>query len=132
MSATAAASPNFAYLAHHDPKLAMLGARAEALFASDPAATLAVLRVFGELLAKRAAANVGLMLGHQEEQLSLVDRLHERGAMNAQTKAIFHGLRMAGNDAAHEWSGTHQAALHQRRMALGSPLIPTPSASTKA
>ena len=44
-------SPNFAYLAFHDPKLAALGTRAEAHFAGDPAATLAAQRVFGELLA---------------------------------------------------------------------------------
>lgn len=42
-------SPSSAYLVHHDPRLVAVGTRAEALFATAPAATLALLRIFGDL-----------------------------------------------------------------------------------
>ncbi|WP_437638581.1 hypothetical protein [Sorangium sp. So ce854] len=51
-----AASPNFAFLDHHDPRLVVLGTQAERYFADDPNTCLVKLRQFGEILAQRAAA----------------------------------------------------------------------------
>ena len=61
-STTAAAtgpSPNFAYLAHHDPRLAEVATRAERVLGLDPEGALNHLRLFGELVAKNAAARLG-------------------------------------------------------------------------
>ncbi len=109
-------SPNFAYLAHHDPRLAALGTQAEQQFAIDPSVTLAKLRQFGEVLAKRAAAKVGLYQAGEKQQ-ELVDRLYARNLIGATQRQLFHDLRRAGNTAVHEGEGDHAEALHQLKMA---------------
>jgi type I restriction enzyme R subunit len=110
-------SPNFAYLAHHDPKLVMLASQAEAQFAEHPVATLVTLRLFAELLAMHALAKLGRFVDTSEPQQQRVERLVDCNAIGAQQRAIFHELRRAGNAAAHEYAGDHNTALHQLRMA---------------
>lgn len=111
------ASPNFAYLAYHDARLAALGTQAEQHFAADPIVTLFKLRQFGEVLAQRAAAKVALYVGPQEGQQQLIDRLAEGGAIGVTQRTLFHDLRRVGNAAVHEGQGDHREALHQLRMA---------------
>jgi type I restriction enzyme R subunit len=110
-------SPNFAFLAHHDARLVALATQAEEHFAGDPTVTLFKLRHFGELLAQRAAAKVGLLLGGMETQQQLVDRLWERNVIGGVQRSLFHDLRRVGNAAVHEGRGDHGEALHQLRMA---------------
>jgi type I restriction enzyme R subunit len=110
-------SPNFAYLAHHDARLVALATQAEEHFAGDPTITLAKLRLFGEVLAQRAAAKVGLLPAEQEGQQQLIDRLWERNVIGATQRTLFHDLRRMGNAAIHEGKGDHREALHQLRMA---------------
>lgn len=110
-------SPNFAYLAYHDARLSALATQAEQHFAGDPTITLFKLRQFGEVLAQRAAAKVGLFSGPAEPQQQLIDRLFERGVIGATQRALFHDLRRVGNAAVHEGKGSHSDALHQLRMA---------------
>ena len=110
-------SPNFAYLAYHDARLSALATQAEEHFAGDPTVTLFKLRQFGEVLAQRAAAKVGLFVGAAEPQKQLVDRLLERGVIGATQCLLFHDLRRVGNAAVHEGKGSHSDALHQLRMA---------------
>jgi len=110
-------SPNFAYLAHHDARLVALATQAEEHFAGDPTVTLFKLRQFGEVLAQRAAAKVGLFIGPDEAQQQLIDRLFERGVIGAMQRSLFHDLRRVGNAAVHESKGDHREALHQLRMA---------------
>ena len=110
-------SPNFAYLAYHDARLVALGTQAEQHFATDPTVTLFKLRQFGEVLAQRAAANVGLYVAPQEGQQQLIDRLADGGAIGAMQRTLFHDLRRVGNAAVHEGKGDHREALHQLRMA---------------
>ncbi len=112
-----APSANFSYLAHHDPRLVALPTQAEQHFAVDPTITLFKLRQFGEVLAQRAAAKVGLFIGPQDTQQQLVDRLWERNVIAAVQRSLFHDLRRAGNAAVHEGRGDHSEALHQLRMA---------------
>ena len=112
-----APSPNFAYLAHHDARLVALATQAEEHFAGDPSVTLFKLRAFGELLAQRAAAKVGLFVGPQDGQQQLIDRLWERNVIGATQRSLFHDLRRVGNAAVHEGRGDHGEALHQLRMA---------------
>lgn len=111
------ASPNFAYLAHHDARLVALATQAEEHFAADPTITLFKLRQFGEVLARRAAAKVGLFIDPGEGQQQLIDRLFDRGFIRVQQKSLFHDLRRVGNAAVHEGKGDHREALHQLRMA---------------
>ena len=110
-------SPNFAYLAHHDARLVALATQAEEHFASDPTITLFKLRQFGEVLAKRAAAKVGVLVAPEETQVDLIRRLFDRQAIGAVQKNLFHDLRRAGNSAVHEGAGDHREALHQIKMA---------------
>lgn len=113
----AAASPNFFFLAHHDPRLVVLGTQAERYFAEDPNTCLVKLRQFGEILAQRAAARLGLYASPEDNQATLINRLRERGALDVTTRQLFHDLRVAGNKATHEIRGDHREALHQLKMA---------------
>ena len=110
-------SPNFAYLAYHDARLVALGTQAEEHFGNDPTVTLFKLRQFGEVLAQRAAAKVGLFFGPDEGQQQLIERLFERSVIGATQRALLHDLRRVGNAAVHEGKGDHREALHQLRMA---------------
>lgn len=110
-------SPNFGFLAYHDPRLSVLGTQAERLFAEDPSACLGKLRLFGEILAQRTAAKLGLYTEPRETQAALVDRISARGAASSVVVQMFDGIRAAGNRAVHEGRGDHQDALHQLRMA---------------
>jgi len=110
-------SANFVYLAHHDARLVALATQAEEHFAGDPTVTLFKLRQFGEVLAQRAAAKVGLFAGPEEGQQQLIDRLWERNVIGATQRSLFHDLRRVGNAAVHEGKGDHREALHQLRMA---------------
>jgi len=114
---TSTPSPNFAYLAYHDARLVALATQAEQHFAADPAIALWKLRQFGEVLAQRAAAKVGLFVDPREGQQRLIDRLFDGGAISATQRSLFHDLRRVGNDAVHENKGDHREALHQLRMA---------------
>ena len=110
-------SPNFAYLGHHDARLVALATQAEEHFAPDPTVTLFKLRQFGEVLAQRAAAKVGLFVGAEDGQQQLIDRLWDRGVIGATQRSLFHDLRRVGNAAVHQGQGDHGEALHQLRMA---------------
>ena len=110
-------SANFAYLAHHDARLVALATQAEEHFAGDPTVTLFKLRQFAEVLARRAAAKVGLFPDPLESQQQLIDRLFEKSVIGATQRTIFHDLRRVGNAAVHEGKGDHREALHQLRMA---------------
>ena len=109
-------SPNFAFLAHHDARLVALATQAEQHFAGDPTITLWKLRQFGEVLAQRAAAKIGLYVGPEDGQQQLIDRLHEKNAIRVDQRRLFHDLRRMGNGAVHEGKGDHGEALHQLRM----------------
>ncbi len=110
-------SPNFSYLAHHDARLVALATQAEEQFGVDATVTLFKLRQFGEVLAQRAAAKVGLFISTDESQQQLIDRLWDRNVIGATQRTLFHDLRRVGNAAVHEGKGDHREALHQLRMA---------------
>ncbi|HEY4119389.1 MAG TPA: type I restriction-modification system endonuclease, partial [Byssovorax sp.] len=108
---------NFDFLGHHDPRLAVLGAEAEQLFAEFPAPCVTTLRVFGEVLAQRAAARVGVLIEPRATQAELLARLAERGALPFAPRQLFHALRTSGNAAAHGGGADHREALHQLKQA---------------
>jgi len=117
MPQTGAKSANFGFLLGHDPLLDHLGALAERYFADDPSTCLMKLRQLGEALAQRTAAHAGLYTSTDENQAELLGRLRDRGLLPREIGDLFHGLRKAGNAAAHDFHGEHREALYQLRMA---------------
>lgn len=117
MSALQPRSANFEFLRSHDPLLVALGAQAERYFAEDPTTCLMKLRQFGEVLAQRAAANLGLFASTDQSQVDLIRALDSRGALTMEVRQILHDLRRTGNIAAHEARGTHSQALHGLKLA---------------
>lgn len=108
-------SPNFGYLAHHDPRLVALGTQDEEHYATNPATCLAKLRLFAEVLAKRAAAKVGLLPYPGETQQTLVDRLFDESVIGATQRSLFHDLRRIGNAAVHEGETTRARRFSRSR-----------------
>jgi type I restriction enzyme R subunit len=115
--ATARTSTNFAFLAAHDPLLDHLAALAERYFVDDPATCLVKLRQLGEVLAQRTAAKAGMYVSTEEKQVDLLARLRDAGMLTRELADLYHGLRKAGNAAAHDLRGDHREALHQLRIA---------------
>ena len=116
-STNSIASPNFAFLAKHDALLVRYGAQAERYVFDDPNTALIKLRQFSEVLAKLAAAQVGLYLSAEDGFNEVLSRLRESETLNPEVDQLFHAMRKAGNAAAHEHHGTQGEALHQLRMA---------------
>lgn len=110
-------SKNFGFLASHDKAFASLGAQAEYYFRADPAVCLIKLRQLGEGLAQQAAAYVGIYASTEEPQIDLLRRLQERRALPLDAATLFHSLRKAGNQAAHNNVGTESDALHALKLA---------------
>jgi type I restriction enzyme R subunit len=110
-------SPNFAFLAKHDPLLVRYAAQAERFVFEDATLALIRLRQFAELLARQAAAHVGVMTTDEDDFVAVLNWLRERRAVTADTLDLFHGIRKAGNAAVHSHTGTRSEALHQLRMA---------------
>lgn len=117
MSAPAAASPNFGFLAARDPHLAEHGARAERYAFDDPAVALVKLRQLGEQLARHAAAALGRYTAPEIPQVDLLRQLREADILDDQVADLFHALRKVGNRAVHEGLGTQRDALHHLRLA---------------
>jgi type I restriction enzyme R subunit len=110
-------SPNFTFLTTYDEILVRHAALAERYVFDDPNSALIKLRQFGELLAQHAAAYVGIAVEARASQHELIDRLWDRQVINSQVSQLFHGLRKAGNQAAHQHIGDRREALHQLQMA---------------
>ena len=111
------ASPNFAFLMKYDKVLVRHAALAERYVFDDPDSALIKLRQFGELLAQHAAAYTGVAVEEHESQRDLIDKLWERQIISSQASQLFHSLRKAGNEAAHQHTGDRREALHQLQMA---------------
>jgi type I restriction enzyme, R subunit len=110
-------SPNFAFLAHHDPRLAILASQAEQQFSIDPSVTLMKLRIFAETLAKVACAKLGLYVDSRDTLETNVDRLAAAHGATGIIPQIFHEVRRGGNAAAHGAETLHREALHQLQLA---------------
>lgn len=111
-----ALSPNFAFLAKHDRRLALLGEAAERAFHSDPVAALVHLRRLGEALAQAAAAHAGLFTDAREDQVDRLRRLRDAGVVTREVADLFHHVRKAGNAAVHDGVGDAGSALHALKL----------------
>ena len=110
-------SPNFIFLARHDPLLVRLPTFAEKHFGEDPNTCVIKLRQFSERLAQVAAARSGLGGGSTEAQIDLLNRLESHGVVPQQSAQLFAHIRRQGNDAVHRGAGDHQQALSLLKMA---------------
>jgi type I restriction enzyme R subunit len=110
-------SSNFSFLEREDKQIARLGMLSERYFVDDPNTSLLKLRQFGELLAQRVAAHVGLYKTVDETQYDLLNRLLSEGVINREVKQLFGELRRTGNVAAHELEGDHRTALSHLKIA---------------
>lgn len=110
-------SPNFQFLASHHSLLVRYAALAERYLFDDPNSSLIKLRQFAELLACQSLAHVGVETSPQDKFEDLLHRIRDRRIADATILDLFHGVRKAGNAAAHDGVGTRSDALHQLRMA---------------
>lgn len=94
-----------------------LGALAERYFADDPSTTLFKLRQLAELMARQVAARTANYEGVEESFADLLGRLKAERLLPRAAADLFHQLRMAGNQAAHEAAGTHAQALSGLKIA---------------
>jgi type I restriction enzyme R subunit len=110
-------SANFAFLRSHDEQLVRLGALAERYFQEDPNTCLIKLRRFAELLAQLTAAKTGLFISTEENQADLLRRLKFERVITEQVANLFHQIRIVGNKATHQCTGSHREALTQLKIA---------------
>jgi type I restriction enzyme R subunit len=104
-------SANFDFLARHDAQLVRLGALAERYFRDDPNTCLIKLRQFGEVLAQLVAAKAGFYRSPDEPQADLLRRLNLERITPREVGDLFYQLRVTGNRATHDLSGTYGEAL---------------------
>lgn len=96
-------SSNFAFLVDQDPLMHEIGASAEALFYTDPNATLVKLRQLAEQLARNAAANLGIPFDREAKFFDLIVSIRSRIDIDDKVLRLLHHLRKSGNEAAHEY-----------------------------
>jgi type I restriction enzyme R subunit len=104
-------SANFDFLDQHDAQLVRLGTLAERYFRDDPNTCLIKLRQFGEVLAQLVGAKAGLYRSPDEPQADLLRRLNLERITPREVGDLFYQLRVTGNRATHDLSGTHGEAL---------------------
>lgn len=110
-------SPNFQFLTNHHALLVRYAAHAERYIFDDPNTAIFKLRQFAELLAQQACAYVGIATTLADEFTKVLGLLRDQGVAATDTLDLFHAIRKAGNQAAHEGKGTRSDALHHLRMA---------------
>ncbi len=110
-------SQNFGFLEQHDPSIARLASLAEYFFTEDPNTCLLKLRQFAEALARLVAATAGVWTTDEESQAELLSRLKRSDILSRQSADLFRAIRIAGNRAAHEHTGTHNQALQHLKLA---------------
>jgi len=109
---------NFDFLAASHSQLAKLGALAERYFAEDAPTALVKLRTFAEQIANEIAARNALLPdGRSPGFEPLLRSLQQRSILPRDVAELFHFLRKAGNDAAHEHRGSAGEALTALKLA---------------
>ena len=111
-------SENFGFLKARDPDLQRLGALAERFFREDPNTALIKTRQFAELLAGQVAALTNQIPVGQATQFDLLKQLSRSGVISKEVADVFHMIRKRGNEANHDFSGTHEQALSSIKFAL--------------
>ncbi|MFD0682419.1 MULTISPECIES: type I restriction-modification system endonuclease [unclassified Paenibacillus] len=110
-------SQNFTFLLSLSPMLEKIAGFAEAYLMEDPNGSLTKTRQWAEILAKRLAAKVGLVLESNATQLDLLKKLEDSGAISGEVARLFHSIRKTGNAAIHGNAGDKEEAETTLRMA---------------
>lgn len=110
IKASEPASPNFSFLAQHDPLLLRLCASAERNFYDDPNTSVIKLRQFGEAIVRQLAAVFNVATTPDQTQADLLRALQVGRHVDRDVAELLHYLRREGNLAAHEFETTPQQA----------------------
>jgi type I restriction enzyme R subunit len=108
---------NFHFVEAHDGQLYRLGMLAEKYFSDDPNTCLIKLRQLAELAAKLAAGRFGLTVTPADGFSDVLRRLRFECSLPREVGDLFHGLRVVGNQAAHDGMDGHGDALHALKLA---------------
>ena len=108
---------NFDFLAEHDPIFLQLAIGAERAFAADPNTTLFKVRQLAEAFAQDLASRSGIEFNDQTSQNDLLYQLNRRINLDKTIRDLFHGLRIEGNKAVHQFQTTHKQALDSLKVA---------------
>ncbi len=103
------ASINFGFLAKHDRHLVRLAGFAELYCVTDPNTALVKLRQFIERLTELAGTRLGTG-GHDLK--SRIDNLYHRRCIEGDLTRDLHSVRIRGNQAVHEMTGTAGDVVH--------------------
>jgi len=103
---------NFAFLASKSKLLHTLAISAEFTFNQNPVTTLGTLRQFGEAMAKSLVERFRLDVDPFADQVKRLRVLKESRILQGKTYEAFNMLRVLGNKAIHDFSGTREQA-HQ-------------------
>lgn len=108
---------NFKFFEQHEKNIADLGHKAEQYLHTDPNTCIIKVRQFAEMLAQYIAVQVGVPNWEYYNQNDLLNQFRHRGVFNEVALSLFHGIRKAGNNAAHSNHGEYEKARHQLLMA---------------
>lgn len=101
---------NFTFLRERWPILADLGELAEKNIYKDPNTSLYKLRLYGEMLAKFMFAYENMDEPEDNKQASRIKMLKVEDLLPKEIDDIFYILRVKGNDATHEATGSTEEA----------------------
>lgn len=112
-------SPNFSFLAAHDPLLLELALQAERTCFSDPTVSLFRTRQLSEAMALRVVVAIGGFspTTTTRDFATAIRILEEQNMLGQEAAQIFRQLRQTGNRAVHENIGRRGDALHALRLA---------------
>ncbi|WIF95099.1 type I restriction-modification system endonuclease [Caminicella sporogenes] len=103
-------SSNFSFLKDKWPILANLGEMAEKNIYKDPNTSLYKLRLFGEMMAKFILAYENMAEPEDNRQVTRIKMLKSEDLLPKEIDDIFYVLRIKGNDATHEATGSVEDA----------------------
>jgi type I restriction enzyme R subunit len=113
-----AVSPNFHFLAQHDPLLERSAAFAERYVFEDPDTSVTKVRLLAEGLARLAATYLGIEESDQPNLQNTIQELWIKNIITPEIKNHWHVLRINGNAAAHGTKSFNQTeALFNLRQA---------------
>ena len=110
-------STNFSFLEAYDPLLVRYAALAERYVQDDPNSSLVKSRQFAELLAQHVAVSVGVEADGDDRFLDVLRSLRYEGVTDRRVEDWFHGIRKAGNRAAHQHEDDVSDAVHTLKLA---------------
>lgn len=107
----------FQHLKEHDAQLCHIAALAEQMIHVDPNTSILKIRQFGELMTLLIMKQFNVSLIPKEPQIDKIDRLYKKANLSYEVCKLLHKIRMIGNDANHDLSGSTDEAMVALRCA---------------